>query len=135
MKPTVFSLFIFLSQNTFSVVHSKSAPEIQSNGGNHGDNSDDDEEELLLFEEQDEENGEGSPLETDEPEDVGRCELVKLALPKATAELVQLLYIRLDDIVANVADYPPAHHYVKSVQWFYNGTVRSLSLSLRKLLN
>lgn len=99
-------------QSTFSVRHSKSAPISKEDGGNHGDDSDDEDMmEDILIEDAAGDNEEGSPLETDEQEVVDG--LVKLTLPKATVELVQILYFRLDDIVANIADYPPAHHYVK----------------------
>ena len=67
----------------------------------------------ILFEEHSGENEEGNPLETDEHEATDEGGLVPLTLPKPTAELVQILYFRLDDIVVNVADYPPAQHYVK----------------------
>lgn len=97
-------------QNTFSVGHSKSAPIIKEDGGNHGDDSDD-EDMMELIEDASGDNEEGNPLETEDQEAVDG--LVKLTLPKATVELVQILYFRLDDIVANIADYPPAHHYVK----------------------
>ena len=90
--------------------HSKSAPIIKD-VGNHGDDSDE-EDMMELIEDAAGDNEEGNPLETEDPEAVDNA-LVKLTLPKATVELVQILYFRLDDIVANIADYPPAHHYVK----------------------
>lgn len=91
--------------------HSKSAPIIKEDVGNHGDDSDE-EDMMELIEDAAGDNEEGNPLETEDQEAVDNA-LVKLTLPKATVELVQILYFRLDDIVANIADYPPAHHYVK----------------------
>lgn len=65
----------------------------------------------ILIEDGTGDNEEENPLEADEHEVISG--LVKLTLPKPTVELVQILYFRLDDIVANIADYPPAYHYVK----------------------
>ena len=61
----------------------------------------------------DESEMEGSPGETDENEGVAECSVVESSLPRPTVELVQLLYVRLCDIAANIADSPPAHHYVR----------------------
>ena len=69
------------------------------------DNSEEDIMEEILFEE--DANDEGLTLAVDE------CEGVVLAPPKPTAELVQALFYRLEDITVTVADYPPALHYVK----------------------
>ena len=84
---------------------------MQRDSGNHGDDTDEEDIDILL----EDHNEEGNPPETDEKEVVTGCALVKLTLPKPTAQLVQLLYFRLHDIVSNSADYPPAQHYVRSV--------------------
>ena len=67
----------------------------------------------ILFEDPNEDNDEGLTLEAEGPDDIEGHGLVRLTPPKPTAELVQTLHFRLEDIVANVADYPPAQHYVK----------------------
>ena len=102
-------------QSVFIAAHSVSAPEGQRNSGNV--DSDEDEQDVIpIFTDVNEGSGiEGSPGVIEENEEAAKCDIVKSPLPQPTAELVQLLYTRLTDIVANIADYPPAHDYVRSV--------------------
>ena len=100
-----------------TVAHSQSAPEIQTGSESCGDiNSEDEQEVIPIFTDSNEDNVvEGSP------DVMAGYSLVELALPQPTSELIQLLCIRLNDIVANIADYPPAQHYVRSVLYLSSG--------------
>ena len=88
---------------------------MQRDCGNHGDDVCTDVEDLIGDILLDDRNEEGNPPETDEKEVITGSGLVKLTLPKPTAQLVQMLYFRLHDIVSNIADHPPAKHYVRLV--------------------
>ena len=88
---------------------------MQTEGGNPGD-ADYEDEQNVITTDNDETEAEGSPVNTDSNEVETGSGLVQLTLPQPSAELIQLLYIRLSDIVANVADYPPAQLYIRYIQ-------------------
>ena len=79
-----------------------------------GDYEDEQEVIPIFTTDNDENEPEGSPSNIDTNEVEIGSGLVGLTLPQPSPELVQLLYMRLSDIVANIADYPPAQHYIRS---------------------
>lgn len=89
------------------------SPEIR---GDTGDVDSEEEQDVIpvYTEDNDDNEAEGSPGNIDGNEAESGSGLVELTLPQPTTELIQLLYIRLINIVANVADYPPAQHYIRS---------------------
>jgi hypothetical protein len=99
-------------QSRQAIAHSQSALVMQTEGGNPGDADYEDEQDVITTD-NDETEAEGSPVNTDSNEVETGSGLVQLTLPQPSAELIQLLYIRLSDIVANVADYPPAQLYIR----------------------
>ncbi|CAI8000495.1 Myotubularin-related protein 1 [Geodia barretti] len=102
-------------QSRQAIAHSQSARFMQTEGGNSGDADYEDEQDVIpiFTTDNDETEAEGSPVNTDSNEVETGSGLVQLTLPQPSAELIQLLYIRLSDIVANVADYPPAQLYIR----------------------
>lgn len=99
-------------QHQHTIPHSRSAPAIHRDRGSSsirergysGDAGDSEDEPDVI-----------PTLSTEAESPALEVTLVKSALPKPTAEIIQMLLIRLNDIVANIADYPPALHFVRLV--------------------
>ena len=106
---------------------------MQTEGGNSGDADYEDEQDVIpiFTTDNDETEAEGSPVNTDSNEVETGSGLVQLTLPQPSAELIQLLYIRLSDIVANVADYPPAQLYIRYSAPFTHCTICQYQVSER----